>query len=1521
MIKAKNLKIIKFVLIIILTITIIPSVLNVFSMSSVVYTEEQNFFGVWNGEHWVIESVLNYDLPNLETVKQSAKVADYNKAKNELLNLYRSRQGVEFGEVLQDDFDIAQMAMRNIILGDIFVTRQHVSEQEGWVRFNVSKNIALGGKDSFTLIALGKTDNLITFNSINNLKNKPYLKVIINGQTFFIEAEKDTYIRAGDYSSTSYGLEEKMEIMDSGQPIDSNSRRAILQFDLSKYKGNLSSAELYLYGNSSISTTEVLVVRKIVSDYTWIESTHCWKNEESMTFSWENNDDGPDWSNPQSGHYIQFQNSIGNLRHIGYLVKEYEKTQEERFAEKAIWLLTDFASDFNDNPRFPDNLRLGQRQFNMVLFLNKVLYSQSLSPERFFVIINFIHKQQALLGNPRLEFPTYTNFRDELTFDSSSNHGIAQHKGLFAGTVYMPELKKYNDYLDLAVSRLDSLLEKMIASDGSYLEDCSSYAISGLNWFYDSLLVALNNNIVISERSMESILNWTHYIMDFSMPNGYDPNYGDAIYSPLHSFFNNFARLLNDPYLTYLGTRGRSGLEPLHKSSYYPDNKVALMRTGWRSQDMYLHINTQSGLHNHPDVNAIIMYAYGSPLLIDTGRKGYGGDAATTWQRTTNEAHNTLRIDERESSVSGGFTNKVNYSHSDSIITSYEGETFMYGTAPFTRNVSMIDGRFFVVNDYVRNFASGERTYELNWHFLPGSNFSYSGNKIETNFSGTANLEMLMSRDDLDITKESGYYTNSSTTNTHHYAKVKTKAQENFALITVMVPTKFGQLKQTQAVTLPVNDKTKTQAQAMKIMFDSTTNGYYFYSFDNAGGSFDNYYTDGKMSYVEEKSANSYFFILNAGKELTKEGQMLIQSPEKISMFSAKQQNNRLEISGSVIPSTDKAKAVKVYAPNITSVSVNGNIVAYEREGDYIYACISSSEEDAGLLIESIDSLPELETLNSGDIIYVNRLKNRINYYLAKEGDIAKITNYDKLLNYEKFIKALARIKIAETKYSLLPNIINITPQDDVLLQDISKILNELQEELPELDFKTLHLRSMVNEYIEFLNQKKQFSQVTYQTNSVSDFSLDYQGKANWYYYYQNASPGAPLIECTTTDRWVGPSSTPQIRADHILPNSTVKFPVRTWVSPVNGVVKLDITAYAHALMIAGNGARFVVSLNSLPFTYGVNPEGRTCLYASSDALFVSTILNPVDSNLNYNSDRFVAVLNVKVGDRIHLGVDPVLVFNANGTINSSASVSSDRVVIRQFIFFISNAACFEDKFDLMFDVVNRLNKLKPLDMVDNTDANELYDLKQKIISLDNNVYLPNLSLFEESLDKLYSFRQHGYNVIQRIYGQGNLIFEKEKYLPGELVKFLVESNSGYRLKEGSLKLDGVIMQSNSFIMGNDYSLIEAVFEPDEFSIIIEETLNGKILFNQEFALSGERIEIIVIPDRGYRLTENSLKINGVSIDKNNFVVPSEAIKVEANFEKINLTNEGCGSSINNETFAFIIVVILLCLAVRRKKA
>ena len=79
---------------------------------------------------------------------------------------------------------------------------------------------------------------------------------------------------------------------------------------------------------------------------------------------------------------------------------------------------------------------------------------------------------------------------------------------------------------------------------------------------------------------------------------------------------------------------------------------------------------------------------------------------------------------------------------------------------------------------------------------------------------------------------------------------------------------------------------------------------------------------------------------------------------------------------------------------------------------------------------------------------------------------------------------------------------------------------------------------------------------------------------------------------------------------------------------------------------------------------------------------------------------------------------------------------------------------------------------------------------------------------------------------------------------------------------------------------------IEA-FRPLQYEVTISPMINGKVSTNVSQATAGEKIIVIVTPDKGYRLKPNTLKYNDNDIKNNAFVMPDEDVVITASFERV----------------------------------
>lgn len=71
------------------------------------------------------------------------------------------------------------------------------------------------------------------------------------------------------------------------------------------------------------------------------------------------------------------------------------------------------------------------------------------------------------------------------------------------------------------------------------------------------------------------------------------------------------------------------------------------------------------------------------------------------------------------------------------------------------------------------------------------------------------------------------------------------------------------------------------------------------------------------------------------------------------------------------------------------------------------------------------------------------------------------------------------------------------------------------------------------------------------------------------------------------------------------------------------------------------------------------------------------------------------------------------------------------------------------------------------------------------------------------------------------------------------------------------------------------------------YDIIIEDVVGGKIEVSPQSASLGEPVAITVTPDKGKRLVQGSIKINGKATDFLDFIMPAEEVRITAAFEDV----------------------------------
>lgn len=138
----------------------------------------------------------------------------------------------------------------------------------------------------------------------------------------------------------------------------------------------------------------------------------------------------------------------------------------------------------------------------------------------------------------------------------------------------------------------------------------------------------------------------------------------------------------------------------------------------------------------------------------------------------------------------------------------------------------------------------------------------------------------------------------------------------------------------------------------------------------------------------------------------------------------------------------------------------------------------------------------------------------------------------------------------------------------------------------------------------------------------------------------------------------------------------------------------------------------------------------------------------------------------------------------------------------------------------------------------------------------------------------------------------GVIKVNKENAVSGDTISVSVTADTGYQIKrlyysylENGL-VNEVDIMDNQFIMPDKDIVVVCEFEKKTYDIIVGNLVNGKIEVVKN-AKYQEEVVVNVLPNDGYRIKENSLKVNGNIIYEYKFIMPNENVSVECEFELI----------------------------------
>ncbi len=924
------------------------------------HLSDASFFGVWNGTAWTTAGKLDYSYNGgaLSAVESKVKNGDYAGAKAELLLYFQNRTNRATPPQTTGNKRVADLAVDRTFIGpaadeledEITVTAVTYASVTADVTRSVSGNLGDLKPNTVSYMIMGKEKGagIAQFYSREHADavNRPQLDVIIGGNTYTIEASKDAYI-VGD-SAANYGAGASLLAAASGYPYDTGEHRAYITFDLASLPKGVapSYAQLRLYGTNQSGGSQILYVF-FTGNTAYSETEINWFNTLGNIYSWHGAPGGTDWDQPDYAD-VEYVNVLNRFTFALPMAYEYSlNPAETHYSASLIQLWTDFIADREAG--YPRSLETGIRSDLLLRSYHIVRSSSAMSAEANAEIVKFFWQEAEYLADPA-------------NFHRDGNFGVLESSGLYRLGVYFPEFVQSGTWQAIAETRLQYMLTRSVLTDYSFSEAATAYASWVLGTYSAVMSFAQLNGQSFSPTFQETVRQFAYYLMNAAAPDGSDVVYGDSDVNSYRTMLYDFGNKIDDDGLLYFGSGGTEGTMPAHTSALYPYGMIAMMRSGWAEDDLYMHMaNGRANSHGHSDLLSVVMYGYDKQLLIDPGRYNYSGDSVSSWLKST-AAHNTLMVDDSSLSRHAPLKQISRWETVDGF-DFVEGSHNGYNNVLTTRSILFVKPEFWIVSDTAAP-SSGNHAYEQLWHFLPNANpaaDSVTG-RVYTNFDSGANLQLIPADPAVAPPQlKEGYFSPSyGVATTAAYASfVQENASGPVSFDTVVYPTRAGDNREVTVTRLAVFPAAPaTTATAIQIDTDkggAGNYGYYYLSKEPVPGasrSFDAFTFDGKMAYIEQSKGGSLQAVsLLDGSRLQQASNDLVSSTVPIPRLYVQWDGTDLHIDGEgLVPSRNAADGIAIWAPTASDVILNGESVSFARAGNYIYAARYEVLEQPGMV-------------------------------------------------------------------------------------------------------------------------------------------------------------------------------------------------------------------------------------------------------------------------------------------------------------------------------------------------------------------------------------------------------------------------------------------------------------------------------------------------------------------------------------------------------------------------------------------
>ena len=321
--------------------------------------------------------------------------------------------------------------------------------------------------------------------------------------------------------------------------------------------------------------------------------------------------DDPDWSEDPFGD-PNWRFLYHTFRWPMSLLEAYRETGEQRFLDRFLFLMEDYAQD-NIGGISPSDMTwydmAASIRIENWLYSWKILLETGDADEAFMIrFLPYAWYHGEMLANG-------------IEYAEEGNHGTFHSRALLSLGLVFPQFNDASGWYDLGSDRLETQLLDLVSDEGVHLEQAVFYHFYMMTAYQEIRELLQSGGMDFSAEGVARIEKMPLFAAHILQPNGWMPMLSDtpqdlriAIPEEMH------------PWLDFSLSQGERGERPTQTHQSYDHSGYVIFRSGWGearnfTDETQLVFDTgpKGSGHGHFDAQTFVLSAFGTDMLVDSG--------------------------------------------------------------------------------------------------------------------------------------------------------------------------------------------------------------------------------------------------------------------------------------------------------------------------------------------------------------------------------------------------------------------------------------------------------------------------------------------------------------------------------------------------------------------------------------------------------------------------------------------------------------------------------------------------------------------------------------------------------------------------------------------------------------------------------------------------------------------------------------------------------------------------------------